>query len=399
MVEKEKIEADAVLEGGGVKGVGLAGALAVAEDKDYIWKNVAGTSAGAIAAAAIAVGYNAKEIKKFMDELDYNKFKDQGLFGDRRFIGTAEKAFNLIFKKGIYKGDWFENWMRERLEDKKITTFGQLVNEKATDERYRFKLRVIASDISRGRMLILPQDIKDFGTEPEDLDIADAVRMSMSIPFFYQPVKRPMKGTSGINYILDGGVLSNFPVWLFDVQGKPPSRPTFGFKLVEPAELSGVNLICPYDDEEYSTFEMFKAHLGYMHPDEKDFEIGCPFIEEECQDKIFTSLGELKTHCDDKHRRHKINNLIDMGKALFSTITGAHDAQYIKDSDFIRTIAIPTLDVKTTDFDLNDDKKKRLYESGRAAAERFLKTWNFKEYVKEYRSGKERAQRSERLRA
>ena len=53
------LKADAVFEGGGVKGIGLVGAVAFAEEKGYRWVNLAGTSAGAIVAALLAAGYNA----------------------------------------------------------------------------------------------------------------------------------------------------------------------------------------------------------------------------------------------------------------------------------------------------------------------------------------------------
>jgi len=331
--ETNSLRADAVFEGGGVKGIGLVGAIAVAEEMGYQWVNVAGTSAGAIVAALLAAGYTAAEMKKIMDKLDYNDFTDTGLLDRVPIVG---KIASLIFEKGIYEGKWFTNWMRGLLQKKKVKTFGDLImDEFKDDDRYRFKLRVIASDISRGRMLVLPQDIKDFGMEPEDFDVADAIRMSMSIPFFYEPIKRRNKKTNQVSYIVDGGPLSNFPVWLFDTEGSIPQWPTFGFKLVEPGE-------------------------------------GIP---------------------------HKIQGPISLLVALFSTMSEAHDARYIKDADFVRTIPIPTLEVKTTEFDLSREKSEALYQSGRKAAEKFFATWNFAEYVDKYRRGKPIPDRSLRLRS
>ena len=77
MTEKQMI--NAVFEGGGVKGVGLVGAVSVTEEMGYQFGNVAGTSAGAIISTLIAAGYSAKELKTILDELDYNQFKDKGL--------------------------------------------------------------------------------------------------------------------------------------------------------------------------------------------------------------------------------------------------------------------------------------------------------------------------------
>ena len=333
METRNKLMADAVFEGGGVKGIGLVGAVAVAEEKGYQWQNVAGTSAGAIVAALLAAGYSAAEMKKIMDELDYNKFKDTSLLDRVWIVGPLA---SLIFEKGIYEGKWFKNWMRELLKEKGVKTFGDLIHpEFKNDKRYRFKLRVVASDISRGRMLVLPQDIEDFGMKPEDLDVTDAVRMSMSIPFFYEPIKLKDRKTGQVSYVVDGGLLSNFPVWLFDTEGVVPEWPTFGFKLVEPEE-----------------------------------ELQIP---------------------------HKIRGPISLLIALSSTMSEAHDARYIKDTEFVRTIPIPTLDVRTTDFDLKPEKSEALYQSGRQAAQKFFTTWNFDEYVDKYRRGKPRLERSLRL--
>ena len=316
------LKADAVFEGGGVKGIGLVGAVAVAEERGYQWQNVAGTSAGAIVAALLAAGYTAAEMKEIMEKLDYNDFKDNGLLDKVPLVGEIA---SLIFEKGIYEGKWFENWMRGLLKKKDKETFGDLIaDEFKDDERYRFKLRVIASDISSGRMLVLPQDIADFGIRPEDFNIVAAVRMSMSIPFFYEPVRLRNMKTNQVSYIVDGGILSNFPVWLFDTEGAIPEWPTFGFKLVEPEE-------------------------------------GPP---------------------------NQVRGPISLLTALFSTMSEAHDARYIKDADFVRTVPIPTLDVKTTEFDLSQEKSEALYQSGRQAAEKFFDTWDFAKYVNKYREGR-----------
>lgn len=395
MNAKNELKADAVFEGGGVKGVGLVGAVAVAEKMGYQWQNVAGTSAGAIVAALLAAGYRATEMKKIMDELDYKKFKDTSPL-DR--VWAVGPVASLIFEKGIYEGKWFKNWMGGLLKDKGIKTFGDLIHpEFKDDKRYRFKLRVIASDISRGRMLVLPQDIENFGIRAEDLDVTDAIRMSMSIPFFYEPVKLKDKKTGQASYVVDGGLLSNFPVWLFDTEGAVPEWPTFGFKLVEPSELGGLNLVCPYDEKTFATFELLEAHLKAEHQDADVIEFICPYLE--CEAKKFASLEALKTHLYSEHIRHKIRGPISLLIALFSTMSEAHDARYLKDADFVRTIPIPTLDVRTTDFDLKPEKSEALYESGRQAAERFFTTWDFTKYVNKYRSSKPCEERGPHLRS
>ena len=332
MVVKQEIKADAVFEGGGVKGIGLVGAVAVAEEKGYHWVNVAGTSAGAIVAALTAAGYTAQELKEVIQELDYKRFKDASPLDKIPVLGPLT---SLILEKGIYEGKFFENWIRGLPKQKNVETFNDLVlQDYDGNARYRFKLRVIASDITSGRLLVLPQDITQFGVRPEDLNVAFAVRMSMSIPFFYEPVVIKDLKTNQAHFIIDGGLLSNFPVWLFDSEGVVPEWPTIGSKLVEPEE-------------------------------------GAP---------------------------NNIRGPISLLGALFSTMMEAHDAQYIKDENFVRTIPIPTLGVKTTEFDISKEKSEALYQSGREAAEKFFAAWNFTEYVNKYRSGQHRPGRSDYLR-
>jgi NTE family protein len=316
------MKADAVFEGGGVKGIGLVGAVAVAEERGYQWVNLAGTSAGAIVASLLAAGYTGAELREMLKELDYNRFKDSSLLDRIPLVGPLA---SLVFEKGIYEGKYFEGWISELLREKGVRTFGDLVFEEfRDDEQYRFRLRVIASDITRGRLLVLPQDAADFGIRPEDLNVAATVRMSMSIPFFYEPIRlRNMKDNQE-SYIVDGGLLSNFPVWLFDTEGGVPEWPTFGFKLVEPEE-------------------------------------GSP---------------------------NQVRGPVSLLAALFATMMEAHDARHIEEGNFVRTIPIPTLGVKSIEFDIAPERSEALYQSGRKAAEKFFATWDFGRYVEKYRKSK-----------
>lgn len=226
------LRADAVFEGGGVKGIGLVGALVEAEARGYQWVNVAGTSAGAIVAALVAAGYRAAELARILEALDYRQFaRPQGL-GRLPLVGLP---LNLIFRLGLYSADPLEQWLGDLLAARGVFTFADLVlPEFADDPRYRYRLRVVASDLSRRRLVVLPQDARHYGLDPDELPVARAVRMSMSIPFFFEPVT--VTGPAGGRaVIVDGGLLSNFPVWLFDSEGIPP-WPTFGVKVVEPGE-------------------------------------------------------------------------------------------------------------------------------------------------------------------
>jgi NTE family protein len=326
-----QLRVDGVFEGGGVKGIALVGAASQIEATGYEFVNLAGTSAGAIVATLLAAGYSAAEVKQTINGINFSTFEDPNLIGRIPYVGAL---VDEIFNKGLYKGDVFLNLMRDLLAKKGIHTFRDLIQpEFAGDDRYRFKVRVVASDISRGRMLVLPQDINinDYGIAPEDLEVALAVRMSMSIPFFFEPVK--LKDS----YIVDGGLLSNFPVELFDSAGVP-AWPTFGYKLVVSGQADPTHLV--------------------QHP-------------------ISGPISELA--------------------ALFFTAMEAHDAYYLSNDKFVRTITIDSLEIGSTDFNLTPAQKEALYQSGVNAAKTFLDHWDFQKYIALYRSGQPLPTRREQV--
>lgn len=321
--------ADAVFEGGGVKGIGLVGALKVMEDNGYTWRNVAGTSAGAIVASLIAAGYTAEELKHIVQNIDYKALISEN--GKHKF--SVSNVFNLIFKKGMHKGNyivdfldgWFSAKFKGKLGKKEKLKFGDLTipGEKGillNNPKYKrkYKLHIIAADISRGKVLILPEDIEDYGMNPDDLEVSLAVRMSISLPYFFQPILLENSILKEKSVIVDGGILSNYPVWIFDVNGVP-RYPTIGFKL------SGSNEV----------------------------------------------------------RKHKITNVFNFSKAILETMLEAKDDIHISEMNYLRTIKIDTQDVKTTDFNISKEETENLYKSGESSAKDFLKDTgdNFRKHI------------------
>lgn len=319
------MKADGVFEGGGVRGIGLVGALAGAEEKGYEFVYLAGTSAGAIVAALKAAGYTALEMKKILMETDFTTFLDPTLLA--RLPGFVGMGLSIFFHLGIYRGQAFEDWLRNLLARKGLQHFGDLVMpEYARRPAFRYRLRVVAADLSRGRMLALPQDIAYYGLDPDYLEVARAVRMSMSIPFFFCPVviqgcSLKMKKKKKF-YLVDGGILSNFPVWIFDRREEEQKWPTFGFKLRS-------------------------SHWQW----------------EEC---------------------NPIRGPFTMARAIVETMMEAHDARYLEEASYARTIVIPTGDVKAVDFSLSRKQKEKLYQKGREAAEKFFATWDYEGYCRKY---------------
>jgi NTE family protein len=324
----QPLQADLVFEGGGVKGIGLAGAYRGLCDHGYQPQCVAGTSAGAIMASLVAAGYTGAELEGIVldkEKMDFTKFEDP-TFLDR--FGAPGDVAQFLASGGMHSGRYFLDWIRKLLAAKGVSKFGDLRNPGESDEKRQYRLQVIASDLSSRSMLVLPQNARDIGFEPDELEIAQAIRMSMSIPVFFEPVK-----VNG-HQIVDGALLSNFPIWLFDApRGSPPRFPTFGLLLVAPDQQAP---LVPYSP-------------GTEVP--------------------------------------RIRSRVDFLKAIAETMMEAHDRFYVEQANYARTIPIPTLGVRTTEFDIPEDKARQLFESGQTAAEQFLASWDFADYKRRFRSG------------
>ncbi|HEX7350849.1 patatin-like phospholipase family protein [Brachybacterium sp.] len=328
---------DLVMEGGGVKGIALAGALEVLEERGYTVNRVAGSSAGSIAGALATAGIPATTIVQILRETDYRLFED-GPWWTRWMLG---KGIAILLHNGIHRGTFLKNWLEQQLAEHgapdRTGTFADLLHrdpdpELQPDGARGFRLVVTASDLTSGRLRHLPTDADSFGTTPEQLRVVDTVRASTSIPGFFRPVR--WKNAQGRPAVLvDGGLLSNFPVSVFDrPEGEVPRWPTFGIKLSAKPEA--------------------------------DFGV-----------------------------RNRIRGPLSFGKAVVDTVTGFYDRMHIDASDSVaRTIFIDTAAVKPTQFDLTDEDRELLYRKGRKAATAFLdgdheqEPWDFEAYKARFRA-------------
>lgn len=206
---------DGVFSGGGIKGFAYVGAMQVLEEQGIQFERVSGTSAGAILAAFIAAGLNAEELEEIFDELNLQVLLDPPKFW---FNLSFLKWVNLYKHFGLYRGKTLEQWFHEKLAAKGIYTFGDLPND---------SLKLVASDLTNGRILVLPDDLKHYGIDGQTFSVSRALRMSCGLPFFYEPFYLH-NGTEEC-VIVDGGVLSNFPLWLYG--GENQVRPVLGMKL------------------------------------------------------------------------------------------------------------------------------------------------------------------------
>ncbi len=231
---------DAVFEGGGVKGTAFLGALRCFDDAGVKFRKVAGTSAGAITAAMVAAGFTVDQLEQdVLGPLDY---KGQILSKKTsRLIWNGSpsddmKQFHWMLlrllvarRSGQYSAEPFKEWLSGHL-DQKLPTFAPFLQKQSPElEWYQQRdLKVVVSDISCQEMRVLPEDLDFYGQEAAHFSVAEAVRLSMSIPLFFEP------GQLQQSTIVDGGVLSNFPLWIYDAEsGQKPCCPTFGFRMEE----------------------------------------------------------------------------------------------------------------------------------------------------------------------
>ncbi len=117
-----ELVADLALEGGGVKGIGIVGAVSVLAEAGYRFARVAGTSAGSIAAALIAAiakkGAPMTSLKGYLDDLTFTEFmQPKGKlheFMDHHFGNAGEKlsdAAVLTHRMGVYDGNFLGTWL------------------------------------------------------------------------------------------------------------------------------------------------------------------------------------------------------------------------------------------------------------------------------------------------
>lgn len=321
-------EADAVFRGGGVKGLALAGALCgFAEHPTKpvkTWRNVAGASAGAIIACYLATGHDAEEMLDLLQHhTPFASFADFPLHN--KVLGVGRQ----LLRHGMAPGTAFERWFDEVLEG---ATFGAFRHDTSHGGTRDWRLKLIAVDATDRRLLVLPDDLSGYRVpggstliDPDEFKIAHAARMSMSIPYFFDPVR--LEDANGRDcLIIDGGTLSNFPVWLFDVDpavtGKPPARPTFGFTLTGGRGLGGpegVVRVMPWD--------------------------------------------------------------VRFAFDIFHTAQEAWDKRFVSHSTHVRTVTVDAADVATTEFDLTPARQKLLIDNGRTAATAFLDAFTLEDYM------------------
>lgn len=321
--------ADLVLEGGGVRGIGLAGAVVALADAGYAFPRVGGTSVGAVVGALTAAyqqaGVPLARLHDDLRALDLPALESRGLL--QRLTGPVGRAAALLLRSGIYRTDRLEAWLTERLGAVGVRTFADLKitvdpgTSLVPEQRYRLVVHV--ADLSRRALVRLPWDLPHYllpeGTAAAEADrirvideypVARAVLSSATLPFFFRPQQQATP--QGVCTWVDGAVLAAFPITVFDrTDGRPSRWPTFGVRLT--------------------------SRPPAVAPDVP----------------VRTSLGEAVE--------------------LLRTATGQWNQYLLEDEGVLnRTVWVDTTGVSATDFGLSRVLQDRLYESGRAATAAFL---------------------------
>jgi predicted acylesterase/phospholipase RssA len=359
---------DLIFEGGGAKGSTFVGALTAFYEKGHQPRRLIGTSAGAITATLLAAGFTPDEMKAAVNEkLDdgsprFASFMDKPKAGDFSQDIIDHSDTMALFKKvdvpfipewiqgkfdslfmqavmslplyrqlfcfvecgGLFAGDEFLVWIKEKLAFK---GFGPDITLSGFNSRVTNELSLVASDTSDGGgMLVL-----NHRTVP-DCPVAWAVRMSMSIPFVWREVVwQPQWGTylgrSIVDHIIvDGGVLSNFPIALVDKQPAPGSyeQQVMGDT---PANAAGT--------------------LGFL------IDESLPVPRQPVKTSGIGLRDELKTI-------RRVGRLVD-------TMTGARDNIEIRRHENL-VCRLPAAGYGTTEFDMEPARLDALIEAGYLAA-------------------------------
>ena len=199
-----------VFEAAGIRGIAYCGAIQEMESRNLMnaIEKVAGTSSGSITALAISLGYKGKEIENIILKTNFKKFNDGKYF----FIGGLHRT-NKYF--GWYKGKKIEHWIEKIIEQK--TGNSNITFEELHQKGFK-DLYIAGTSLNKQKAVIFSHE-----TYPK-MKIKDAVRISISIPLYFEAVfidstgtvfKRP-KQKQGLDVMVDGGFLKNYPIHVFD---------------------------------------------------------------------------------------------------------------------------------------------------------------------------------------
>jgi NTE family protein len=261
-----------------------------------------------------------------MRGLDFNAFK------------RGWNPIRIFTKYGLYSGDEILKFIHECYKASALE-----LNENSTFKEFRKAngkdLIVFASNLNE-------RNINEFSAlKTPDCIVAEAIRASMSIPFFFKSWQFSNKIPNDHIYV-DGGVMFNYPLSFFD-------KPRFhDNQLTLNQETIGLFL------EPKKVYEIYEAN------------------------PVEDSDSDLKLHVQNKFRKKYIRLvkfrynmwITNYIKYLFEALMYSQDIELFEESHLVRrTIFIDDLGISATKFNLTDKDKDDLVASGRAGAVHYYK--------------------------
>ncbi|WP_027716705.1 patatin-like phospholipase family protein [Desulfuromonas sp. TF] len=321
-----------IFEGGGVKGVAYVGAMQILQDRGVLQgiQRVGGTSAGAINALIFALGYNISEQQQILRSTEFRNFMDDS-FGVIRDIRRLARDF------GWHTGDFFANWVGDLIEKRlgsRRATFRDLLDKGHPG------LYVIGTNLSTGYAEIFSAE------RHASMELATAVRISMSIPLFFAAVRHGSRQ----DVFVDGGVQINYPVKLFDRE-----------RYIDMKNEPGAARRTDYYNKENARFQLER-------PDRSPYVYNRQTLGLRLDRKEEIGLYRY----DEPISGNPIKSFTDYARALIAAIMNTQENMHLHSDDWQRTVYINTLDVGTVDFDISDSQKQALIEEGITGAERYF---------------------------
>jgi NTE family protein len=213
-----------VFEGAGIRGIAFCGVINELESSGMMQpvEKIAGTSAGAVVALTISLGYTGQEIQKIIAGTNFKKFNDGRYF----FAGGIHRISKYF---GWYRGRKIESWLEEIINQKTGNT--EITFEDLHQKGFK-DLYITGTCLNKQKLIIFSHE-----TFPT-MKVKDAVRISMSIPLYFESVFidpdgkviRHPKNTAGLDVMVDGGITGNFPIRIFDT-ASTINFATLGFRI------------------------------------------------------------------------------------------------------------------------------------------------------------------------
>ncbi len=115
------------------------------------------------------------------------------------------RIYGLVVHRGMYKGIRLRQWVDLVLQTK-LLMYGRAVRFADLCKT----LKVVTTNLHNNQPIVFTTSaVAPFERDSPDVSVAEAVRASCGIPLFFTPY------VADRHFLVDGGVLANFPMWLF----------------------------------------------------------------------------------------------------------------------------------------------------------------------------------------